>query len=261
MKNKTVGMINILLIEDSPSDADLTTEALGEAKIAKPPGLVEDGVQAIQFLRQTAPYENAPRPDLILLDLNLPKKDGREVLAEIKSDPQLRTIPVVVLTSSEAEQDVLQAYKLQGELLHHETGSTSNSSSRSSAPLRSFWLAIVRLPRPDGISMTSPSLVRILLVRGQRVRCALASRKPRLARRRSIRSDTRRATWRRHGAASRPAFLTWSCSTSHLPDSSGFADLFENPGYQAKPSGRGSHRDQRPRTWPSQRCETAFRTT
>ena len=92
--------IEILLVEDSPSDAELTVEALREAKIRNNLSIVEDGVQAMQFLRRQGQYANAPRPDLILLDLNLPRKDGREVLAEIKADKRLATIPVVVLTAS-----------------------------------------------------------------------------------------------------------------------------------------------------------------
>jgi two-component system, chemotaxis family, response regulator Rcp1 len=105
--------VEILLVEDSPSDTELTVEALREAKMRNNLSTVEDGVQAMQFLRRQDQYANAPRPDLILLDLNLPRKDGREVLAEIKADKDLATIPVVVMTNSAAEQDVLRAQKLQ----------------------------------------------------------------------------------------------------------------------------------------------------
>jgi two-component system, chemotaxis family, response regulator Rcp1 len=105
--------IEILLVEDSPSDAELTVEAFREAKMRNHLSIVEDGVQAMEFLRRQGPYANAPRPDLILLDLILPRKDGREVLAEIKADRKLATIPVVVLTASDAEQDVLRAQELQ----------------------------------------------------------------------------------------------------------------------------------------------------
>src|SRR5690242_303802 len=104
--------IEILLIEDSPSDTELTMEALKEAKMRNHLSIVEDGVQAMEFLRREGKFTAAPRPDLIMLDLNLPRKDGREVLAEIKADESLRTIPVVVLTTSRAEQDVLRAYHL-----------------------------------------------------------------------------------------------------------------------------------------------------
>ena len=105
--------IEILLVEDSPSDTELTIEALREGKLNNRLSHVEDGVEAMEFLSRKRCYTQAPRPDLILLDLNLPRKDGRELLAELKSDPDLMTIPVVVLTTSKADQDILQAYQLQ----------------------------------------------------------------------------------------------------------------------------------------------------
>jgi chemotaxis family two-component system response regulator Rcp1 len=105
----------VLLVEDSPSDAQLTLEALKEARVANHLSIVQDGVQAMQFLRREGKYALAPRPHLILLDLNLPCKDGREVLAEIKSDETLKTIPVVVLTTSRAQQDVLRASQLNAD--------------------------------------------------------------------------------------------------------------------------------------------------
>jgi two-component system response regulator len=104
--------IEILLVEDSPADVDLTREALEDAKVRNNLHVASDGVEALAFLRREGRYADAPHPDLILLDLNLPKKDGREVLAEIKADPLLRRIPVVVLTTSEAEQDIIQSYDL-----------------------------------------------------------------------------------------------------------------------------------------------------
>jgi two-component system, chemotaxis family, response regulator Rcp1 len=107
--------IEVLLVEDSPSDMELTVEALRDAKMANNLSVVEDGVQAMQFLRRQGQYANAPRPDLILLDLNLPRKDGREVLAEIKADKNLATIRVVVLTCSTVERDVLRAGELQAD--------------------------------------------------------------------------------------------------------------------------------------------------
>ena len=107
--------IEILLVEDSPSDAELTVEALREAKMRNNLSIVEDGVQAMQFLRRQGQYANAPRPDLILLDLNLPRKDGREVLAEIKADWNLAAIRVVVLTASTAERDLLRAQELKAD--------------------------------------------------------------------------------------------------------------------------------------------------
>lgn len=107
-----VRSIEILLVEDSPGDVRLTREALKEAKMRNNLHVVGDGVEAMSFLRKKDKYANAPRPDLILLDLNLPKKDGREVLAEIKSDEDLKNIPVVVLTISKSEEDILRSYNL-----------------------------------------------------------------------------------------------------------------------------------------------------
>ena len=104
--------IEILLVEDNPGDERLTREALREGKVYHKLHWVKDGVQAMEFLKQRGQYAKSPRPDIILLDLNLPKKDGREVLEEIKSDGSLRTIPVVVLTTSEAEEDILRSYRL-----------------------------------------------------------------------------------------------------------------------------------------------------
>src|SRR4051794_28214029 len=108
----SVKPIEILLVEDSPADVDLTREALEDAKVHNNLNVVNDGVEALAFLRREGVHAAAPRPDLILLDLNLPKKDGREVLAEIKADPILRRIPVVILTTSQAEQDILKSYDL-----------------------------------------------------------------------------------------------------------------------------------------------------
>ena len=104
--------IEILLVEDNPGDVRLTLETLKEFELNNHISLAKDGVEALAFLRREGPYVNVARPDLILLDLNLPKKGGREVLAEIKTDEQLRRIPVVVLTTSNAEQDVLKMYDL-----------------------------------------------------------------------------------------------------------------------------------------------------
>ncbi len=104
--------VEILLIEDNPGDADLTREGLKSGKVKNNLNVVEDGEEALAYLRRQGKHALAPRPDLILLDLNLPRKDGRQVLAEIKSDPALRQIPVVVLTTSKAEQDIIKAYDL-----------------------------------------------------------------------------------------------------------------------------------------------------
>lgn len=104
--------MNILLIEDNPGDVRLAKEAFKEGNLEVQLDVVMDGMEALQYLRQTAPFEASTRPDLILLDLNLPKKDGREVLGEIKEDPSLKSIPVVILTTSNAEQDILHSYNL-----------------------------------------------------------------------------------------------------------------------------------------------------
>ncbi len=104
--------IDVLLVDDDPGDTLMIREAFEHNKVKNALESVADGVQAMQYLRREGEYANAPRPDLILLDLNLPRKDGREVLAEIKSDPELATIPVVVLTTSHAEEDVLRSYQL-----------------------------------------------------------------------------------------------------------------------------------------------------
>jgi two-component system, chemotaxis family, response regulator Rcp1 len=104
--------VEILLVEDNPADVRLTMEALKEGRLLNRVSVAEDGVEALAFLRQQGKYAAEVRPDLILLDLNLPKKDGREVLAEIKDDPELKRIPVLVLTTSTAEQDVLKTYDL-----------------------------------------------------------------------------------------------------------------------------------------------------
>jgi len=112
MKVTVMRPVEILLVEDSPSDAELMLEALDALQVQQSLSIVVDGVFAMEFLRRQGAYANAPRPDLILLDLNLPRKDGREVLAEIKADCELQRIPVIVLTTSLAEKDIQQAYKL-----------------------------------------------------------------------------------------------------------------------------------------------------
>jgi CheY-like chemotaxis protein len=107
-----VDVVDVLLVEDDPGDVLMTREAFEHHKIRNKLHVVADGVEALQFLRREGPHADAPRPGLVLLDLNLPRKDGREVLAEIKSDDTLRSIPVVVLTTSEAEEDILRSYDL-----------------------------------------------------------------------------------------------------------------------------------------------------
>ena len=137
--------IEILLVEDSPSDVDLTREALEDTKVHNNLSVVGDGVEALAFLRREGRYADAPYPDLILLDLNLPKKDGREVLAEIKSDPELRRIPVVVLTTSEAEQDIVESYNLYANC-YVKKPVDLDAFIQVVRSIDNFWLAIVKLP-------------------------------------------------------------------------------------------------------------------
>jgi CheY-like chemotaxis protein len=110
--NENLNVISVLLVEDDPGDVVLIREAFEHNKLYNTLHVVSDGVQALEFLRGEGEHAGAPRPDLVLLDLNLPRKDGREVLAEVKADPDLRTIPIVVLTTSEAEEDIVRSYDL-----------------------------------------------------------------------------------------------------------------------------------------------------
>ncbi|GJL68604.1 MAG: response regulator [Nitrospirales bacterium] len=140
--------IEILLIEDNPADIRLTQEAFREARLQNTLHVVQDGVNAMAFIRQTAPFQQAPRPDLILLDLNLPKKDGREVLKEIKSDMHTRTIPVVVLTTSDDEADVLRSYDLHANAYLVKPIDILQFIKMIQS-LEDFWLSVVKLP-PKG---------------------------------------------------------------------------------------------------------------
>jgi two-component system, chemotaxis family, response regulator Rcp1 len=135
----------ILLIEDNPGDVLLTQEAFREGRLAHRLSTVGDGEEAMQFLRREGSYAQAPRPDVILLDLNLPKKDGRELLAEIKDDPSLRYIPIIVLTTSEAEQDVWKAYKLHANCYLTKPIHV-DEFIRKIRSVEDFWLTVVRLP-------------------------------------------------------------------------------------------------------------------
>jgi two-component system, chemotaxis family, response regulator Rcp1 len=138
--------IEILMVEDSPGDVRLTVEALREAKVLNHISVVEDGVEAMAFLRREGEYADAPRPDLILLDLNLPRKDGREVLAQVKTDPSLALIPIVVLTTSQAEQDVLKSYELHANCYVTKPVDLDQFISVIKS-VESFWLTVVRLPK------------------------------------------------------------------------------------------------------------------
>jgi CheY-like chemotaxis protein len=137
--------IEVLLVEDNPGDAELTRIALEDSKISVNLNVVEDGVEAMAFLQKQGNYANAPHPDIVLLDLNLPKKDGREVLAEIKADKKLRRIPVVVLTTSQSEEDILKAYNLSANCFITKPVDF-DQFVKIVQSIENFWFAIVKLP-------------------------------------------------------------------------------------------------------------------
>jgi CheY-like chemotaxis protein len=141
--------IEIMLVEDDAGDVRLTMEALKGAKVLNHLSVVGDGVEAMAFLRRQGKYANAPFPDLVLLDLNLPRKDGRAVLTEIKTDPALQCLPVVVLTTSRDELDVVQAYKTHANCYITKPVDLKQFLSVVDA-IDSFWLSVVRLP-PNGV--------------------------------------------------------------------------------------------------------------
>ena len=140
---------DVLLVEDNPGDVRLTEEAFAEGELDTEIHVVTDGIEALDFLYRRGDYEDAPRPQIVLLDLNLPRKNGDEVLAELKDDPDLSHIPVIVLTSSEAETDVVRSYELNANayLTKPVDPETFIEEIRT---LERFWLSIVRLPDEDG---------------------------------------------------------------------------------------------------------------
>jgi len=137
------------MVEDNAGDARLTEEALKEGKMLNRLHRAKDGVEAMDFVRQRGAFSHAPRPDLILLDLNLPKKDGREVLAELKEDDDLKTIPVVVLTTSEADQDILKSYRLHANCYITKPVDLDKFICIVHR-LEDFWLSLVKLPSVAG---------------------------------------------------------------------------------------------------------------
>jgi two-component system, chemotaxis family, response regulator Rcp1 len=141
-------VIEILLVEDNPGDVRLTQEVLRDGRIKNTLNIAVDGVEALEFLRREGKFADAPVQDLILLDLNLPRKDGREVLAEIKADPELRKIPIVVLTTSSAEADVLSAYDLHANCYITKPVDL-DQFVKVVRSIEDFWLTIVKLPRED----------------------------------------------------------------------------------------------------------------
>ncbi len=150
-----VSPIDILLVEDSPSDVRLTKEALKEAKVLNTLHVVEDGVAAMAFLHKQGQYASRPSPDLILLDLNLPKKDGRQVLAEIKQDENLKRIPVVILTTSRAEEDVVRSYNVHANAYVTKPVDLTQFLEVIRA-IEAFWLAVVTLPPGEKAGVDSP---------------------------------------------------------------------------------------------------------
>jgi chemotaxis family two-component system response regulator Rcp1 len=149
MNNRKTGKpVEILLVEDNPGDVRLTQEAFKEGKVLNKLHVTRDGVEAMEFLRQKGKYAKTPRPDIILLDLNLPKKDGREVLAEMKTDKDLKRIPVVILTVSQAEEDILKSYNLNANCYIIKPVDLEQFI-RAVKLIEDFWLTIVTLP-PNG---------------------------------------------------------------------------------------------------------------
>lgn len=145
MTDPVIRAAEVLLVEDNPADVRLTQEAMKEGRLLNHLHVVADGEQALQFLRQEEPYTTAPRPDLILLDLNLPRKSGRDVLAEIKTIPSLLSIPVVVLTTSKADEDVSQTYQLGANCFITKPVDLDKFIAVVQQ-IESFWLSVVRLP-------------------------------------------------------------------------------------------------------------------
>jgi CheY-like chemotaxis protein len=137
--------VEILLVEDNPGDVELTQEALAEAKVSNRLHVADDGAKAIDFLFKRGEYAAAPRPDIVLLDLNLPKKDGRQVLAEIKTDPRLSGIPVVILTTSQADEDIIRSYQLHANCYINKPVDFKQFLKVVKS-IEEFWLTVVKLP-------------------------------------------------------------------------------------------------------------------
>jgi two-component system, chemotaxis family, response regulator Rcp1 len=141
--------IELLLVEDNPGDARLTREAMAQSKVRNNLSHTRDGEEAMRFLRREGQFANAPTPDLVLLDLNLPRRDGREVLEDIKRDPLLKHIPVVILTSSEAEEDILRSYRLHASCFITKPVDLEQLA-RVVQGIEQFWFTVVKLPPAVG---------------------------------------------------------------------------------------------------------------
>jgi CheY-like chemotaxis protein len=145
MNGPAIAPIDILMVEDNLGDARLTQEALNESKMINNLYHAKDGVEAMEFLRKEGKFKDMPTPDIILLDLNLPRKDGREVLAELKEMPKLKNIPVVVLTTSDAEQDIVMSYNLHANCYITKPVDLDKFIEIVRG-IENFWLSIVKLP-------------------------------------------------------------------------------------------------------------------
>jgi CheY-like chemotaxis protein len=144
--NESLNVISVLLVEDDPGDVVLIREAFEHNKVYNSLNVVADGEQALRYVRAEGEFADAPRPDLILLDLNLPRRDGREVLAEIKGDPELRTIPVVILTTSEAEEDIVRSYDLHANA-YVTKPVDFDRFVEVVRQIDDFWVSVVKLPQ------------------------------------------------------------------------------------------------------------------
>lgn len=160
-RTKLARPIEILLVEDNPGDVELTAEALRAGKISNQMNVVEDGESAMAFLRKREGYVGTPFPDVILLDLNLPRKDGREVLEEIKADPLLKKIPVIIMTTSESEEDILRAYNLAANCYITKPVDLDQFTKVVHA-IEEFWFTVVKLPpsmSPDEDAPSTPGAI------------------------------------------------------------------------------------------------------
>ncbi|MBG0859967.1 MAG: response regulator [Bacteroidales bacterium] len=154
MRTTIANVIDILIVEDNAGDARLIREILNDDKLSGSLSLAKDGVEAMDFLRKKGKFRSVPTPDLIILDLNLPRKDGREVLAEIKNDEELKHIPIVIMTISQAEEDILRSYNLYANC--YITKSLDlNQFTRAVKSIEDFWFSIVKLPpKMDNLNKT-----------------------------------------------------------------------------------------------------------